>query len=408
MKYVIRPLIIFALGLGLASVSACADQVPSPRPVEARDSSGVTVVTGGLDPWDAPPMEVAEVVRHGDEGSDFRFVRPVFAAVVSSERFAVYDSGVREVIRVDVSDQSTVLLLRGQGPGEIEQLTSLATIDDSLVLANDVGNGKILVLSGDSVLSSYSTAGDPDLGFRLSAEGRLDTGQFLMRTAVLPTPSEPGWTTGHLVAADVDLAQLDTVLAFPILLRPPQERRNPFPPTGHAVVAGSEWVVGRSDQQSLVRVDADRGVVQIRRWTSEPEYPDRARFQAFRERFLADATSRRPGQVAPPIQMIHQELARYEMRSDEALPHYGGLVGSNDGSVWMSEYGYPGEPSRYAVLGRDGVWSASVAFPVGFRLLAVGHGLAVGVEMEPLGEQVVVAYRLMPSGNQGLDMPPGN
>ena len=101
------------------------------------------------------------------------------------------------------------------------------------------------------------------------------------------------------------------------------------------------------------------------------------------------------------MQMIRQQLARYEMRSDETLPYYGGLIGSNDGSVWMSEYGYPREPSRYAVLGRDGVWSASVEFPEGFRLLAVGHGLAVGFEVGPRGEPVVVAYRLMPSASQG-------
>lgn len=396
----------YLVAIVTAALAACGSASDAPLPpATVRDSAGVMIRELGSGPWSVPRMEARARVRYGSGPGDYPFQRILHGALRPDGSAAVHDTGAQELVTISRDGEGRVLLTRGQGPGELGQVFGVASHGDSL-LVDDVGNARILVLEGDSVVAGYSKTGIPELSWKYTVRGVSAGGEFALVTTGFYPPEVEGWIPGALVRWDPAGTVLDTVGRFPLTYAVPMDApgRTPFMPSGYSSHAGSRWVVGRSDRPELRRIDGAGGVVEIIRWPrpADPE-PALDRFDRYVERLPQRIRDFNPGIGDAQLEARFQRtLEGVVIDESDVLPFFDALEMTPDQEIWVGEYGFPDPPTRYVLLGADGQWRGTVEFPAPTRMLDARGDLVLGVIEGELGEPVVVVFQVTGAGETPL------
>jgi len=106
--------------------------------------------------------------------------------------------------------------------------------------------------------------------------------------------------------------------------------------------------------------------------------------------------------TAPPER--HAEIRRSleDMPVPETMPPYGGILGDEDGNLWVGAWTtYPEVAESWEVFDPNGVWLGTVRTPPRFDPRAIGSEWILGVEQDDLDVEYVVVYPLLKGGEAG-------
>ena len=101
-------------------------------------------------------------------------------------------------------------------------------------------------------------------------------------------------------------------------------------------------------------------------------------------------------QTAPPER--HAEIRRSleSMPVPETMPPYGGILGDEDGNLWVGEWAmYPQVAGSWDVFDPAGAWLGAVGTPPKFDPRDIGSDWVLGVERDELDVEYVVVYPLL-------------
>lgn len=385
------------VALSLLSL-ACADSSTSIATASSvRDSAGVRIVEfeGDAQSESMAPLEL--IHRFGDQPGEYAFQRAGYGALFDDGRAAIGDVGNAEVVVIAADGSGSTTWARGgEGPGEVGWVYGLeATNGDSLWI-QDRGNGRFMRFVGGVLDEEWSTQDRPTLSRGLRTLGADDDGRLLMITASFNPRFDEPWFQASLVRFDVAAGVADTVGAFDMTPRTPEQDVDPFGAFGFAAVSGGEWVVARSDRAELTWRSSDGAVRQIVRWTPPTTHPTEADWQSFQNAMRADLRAMNPGLSEEMAEQISAEqAARYSPRFDDPLPVLAPPVGDDEGRVWLGDF-VPDRspPTRYRIFERDGTLQATVEFPTPVEILEVRSGRVLGLVTDEFDVQSVVVYRV--------------
>ncbi len=371
------------------------------------DSAGVTIVENrptrvrGAEEWSLSANP--ELEMHPGVGPLPQLRQVAGLAPLSGERVAVLNQGFHEVL---IFHKEGEVLTRfggeGDGPGEFRQLTSVVPMPgDSVgvydsrlrVLSVFDGRGRLgrsvhleeavrrgfqsflLPLPGGEMV--FFTVGGPGVGFR--------EGVFRARTESLRLGPEGDQraTYGPFPGAEVfgGMEGAGYVL---------------FGATTYATTVGHRLVVGTAETPEIRLFDTTGALERVVRW---PDH-DRA-ITPRHERAFFDAALLAEPQYSPAA--LRDILSRVPRAT--RLPSYDGLMGSDDGHVWVRSYMGPGHSIRgqrpphqeWLVFDSLGVLAARVETPEGLNPFLVADSRVWGAFNAEDGTESVRAYSLQRS-----------
>ncbi len=371
------------------------------------DSAGVTIVENrptrvrGAEEWSlsADP----ELEMHPGIGPLPQLRQVAGLAPLSGERVAVLNQGFHEVL---IFHKEGELLTRfgreGDGPGEFRQLSSVIPMPGDSVGIYDSGLRVLSVFDGRGRLGRtvqleeaerrrtqsfllplpddemvFFTVGGPGVGFR---EGvfRVNTESFR-----LGPEGDRRATYGPFPGAEVFGGMEGAGYAL-------------FGATTHATTVGHRLVVGTAETPEIRYFDTTGALERVVRW---PDH-DRTITPRHEEAFFDAALVAEP-QFSPAA--LRDILARVPRASH--VPPYDGLMGSDDGHVWVRSYMAPGPLIRgrrpphqeWLVFDSLGVLAARVETPEGLNPFLVATSRVWGAFTAEDGTESVRAYPLQRS-----------
>jgi len=367
------------------------------------DSGNVRVTT--IPALDSSAAEVSvgpeAMFRVGLDPGGRLFERITGLALLSDGSIAVGDGGATQEIVVLGTDGTVDRVLggRGEGPGEFTSLGHLVGTRDGGVAAQDYWSGRFTLFDAEDTPTSIRMPPLEQLTILGTAGDSLFMGPplQLVRGMRYPTP----WRQVALGVLRIGSDGVDTVRVVDWDQSLEYNGRDPWAAEGFAAFYDREFIYGRGDIPEVRWYGLDGDVVRTTRFESGPQpvsAEDRAAWQASQEA----SWNERFGTANAQVRALFQES---EAQVVGVKPYFDALKVGPDGSVWLGEwysqaYGQHSAGRRYFLLERDGAPAGSVVMPMGFRLLAVDRDRVIGSELGPFGEQMVVAYPLVPTGTR--------
>jgi hypothetical protein len=394
--------------LASMAMTACAGTDRSRGYTEA-DTAGVTIVENRparvrrAERWSLPPEPEVELRPGGGPVPSLRQVAGL--ALLPGDRLAVLDQGFHEVLILHPGGEILARFGReGDDPGEFRELTSVIPMEGDSVGIYD---------SSRRVLSVFDDRGR--LGRSISLEGAVQ-GRF--RSLVLPLP---GGDLVFFTVSSPGMGFRDGVFRVSresLRISPEGERRasyGTFPgmevfggvggtgpalfgATTYATTVGHRLVVGTAEATEITVFDSTGALERIVRW---PDH-DRSIESRHEEALFEAAVAAEPAVSRAALREILSRTPRAAR-----LPAYEGLIGSDDGHVWVGryrgpEYSFRGQRQprqEWLVFDSLGVLAATVETPDGFQPYLVSGARVWGAFAHEDGAQSVRAY----SVRQGVE-----
>jgi len=401
--------VIFLILAGMA-MTACAGADGS-RGYTETDSAGVTIVENGrsrmarAERWSLQAVPDLEIVPGEVQGPALSQVAGLALLHGDEGRVAVLNQGSHEVLLFREGGELLARFGReGDGPGEFRQITSLVPMAGDSIGAYDASL---------KVLSVFDSQGT--LGRSVSLEEAVE-GRF--HSLLLPLPG------GDMVFFTVSGPGVGfregvfRVSTESLRIGPGGERRasyGTFPgsevfggfegaglalfgTTTYAATVGHRLVVGTGETREISYFDTAGALERIARW------PDHDRtITPQHEEALFEAAAATEPQI--PRATLRDMFSRAPRAS--RLPPYQGLVGSDDGHVWVGSYPGPAHSLRgqrpphreWLVFDSLGVLAARAETPEGFQPHLVAGSQVWGVFTHEDGAEVVRAYSWSPDAS---------
>lgn len=400
--------VIFLILAGMA-MTACAGADGS-RGYTETDSAGVTIVENGrsrmarAERWSLQAVPELEIVPGDVQGPALSQVAGLALLPGDGGRVAVLNQGSHEVLLFREGGELLARFGReGDGPGEFRQIASLVpmagdsigvydsslkvlsvfdsqgTLGRSVSLEEAVGgrfHSLLLPLPGGDMV--FFTVSGPGVGFR---EGVFRVSTESLR---IGPGGERRASYGTFPGSEVFGGYEGAGLAL-------------FGTTTYAATVGHRLVVGTGETTEIAYFDTAGALERIARW------PDHDRtITPQHEEALFEAAAAAEPQI--PRATLRDMFSRAPRAS--RLPPYQGLVGSDDGHVWVGSYPGPAHALRgqrpphreWLVFDSLGVLAARAETPEGFQPHLVAGSRVWGVFTHEDGVEVVRAYSWSPEG----------
>ncbi len=393
-----------ATALLAATLSACqADtRETAATPVQIEDSAGVRIVEYAGMPGKAPFRFAAEPrYRHGANPGDYTFQRIQPGSLFPDGSAVVSDVANQELVVLSPDGSShEVLAGPGEGPGDVGYVGATFALGQDRFLAVDVNLDRLTIFASGSVERTVDIRHADDL----SVLGIGASGQLFGTANSLTPDFEEDWLPGYMAVFDMETGALDTVASYDLLARaPPGLRWNPIGAAGWVAVAAGQFVYARSDRPQVAWHRPDGTVTQIVRWQAEAAPLTEESLEGVEAGFRARTRLANPGAPDADIdRMINERLARYRAVLGDPMPLFISPFGDSHGRVWLPSY-QPDDPTEgtpsYTIIAADGTWLGTVEAPPRFRILDVTGGLVLGVQLDDMDVENVVAYELVGDGS---------
>ncbi len=388
-------------GLLLAGLLACGE-TGSPTPlVTTTDSAGVAIVTITTDPASLPEWHLDTIPQVTIRAAgDLEFGRLRQAVWMEDGTIAALDDRPETIHLFD----STGLWLRslgrrGDGPGEFRSASTLSSQGDSLFLYSN-SQGRLSVYHAVRGFVRSVPFGD----WRLAPGGVWAVGPDRLTTTrttfdTLPPSGPPP----HLIAMNT------TVLTTDASGRPlgpelhyPNRPEIEYGDLGGVPyfwslpvlsVSGRGVVWGPGDTHRLTVLDSGLAPVREIRWLIPPEPLRRSEVDSTRD-FLREAWRTMPnGYAERVLALVFDDRFIPPVR-----PALGQVLVDDAGRIWISRFPMiiepEVEPSRWLVLGPDGIPLGRIEIPPGQRLVTVRGDRALLLTEDADGVAAVVVSRL--------------
>lgn len=273
--------ILIACGISAACGERDSDSGTS---AAVRDSVGIRIVEYGSDPEPAS-VAIELVWEYGHKPHEYSFQFVLLGALRTDCGAVVGDMGNQEVVAIDFTgSQHTVWAGSGQGPSEVRSPRAIRRSGDGSIWVEDVGNAKLMLFDGDSVVTTVSTQGSVTLTYGMMPQGVDAEGHLLMTTSSYRSDFDQPWLDGHMTRFDPVGGVLDTVGSYPMAPHRLDEDANPFMPSGVVSSTGGGFIHARTDIPALTWRAANCDLTQIVRWNPVPAYPTELSRNALRRR----------------------------------------------------------------------------------------------------------------------------
>lgn len=389
-------------------LAACQGGDAQSAHVAVRDSAGIEIVENATDLWNTPVRWRAStepIVRigaiEGEDGYLFDNIRGL--VVLDDGRVVVANSGDQSVRWY--SPEGVFLFQRGgagDGPGEFARLGQITLLPGDTVVAVDWSGRRFTLFGPDGAVGP--TRRVDGLTAPPGRIYRLSSGEWILATSGSSTdqlgrgPPQAGVyrLDSPVLRISADGASVDTLGQFPssevevttyhggILFGSARFARR----LAYAVV-NDEVLIATGDRLQLDFYSPSGAAV---RSVRAPDVdvsltPDIA--TAYRELLRERAAS------APADQRAADERRISEMQLPETMPAFSSIVVDSDGSVWVGEYRYDGEPAeQFLVFDTDGRFTGRARVPPALRVMAIQDGHVWGRTTDDLGVEYVAAYEL--------------
>lgn len=398
--------------------AACADARPvAEAGFTARDSAGIHIAENrGPMPeseWTLSPEPLFEI--GGDPADPNAQLHNVTSAIRRGNGdFVVANSGTSEILIFDADGRLIGARGRkGEGPGEFPGFgpVSLVSADEKAIVAEYRSFERKLVrfdsigaaTETTSALQTRGSSGDAftspgGVGFFVnmptsSPDLKGADGDVLWIPSMLVRFSYAGEgpdTIARYRGSKVFFADVGPRMTFGGGPAPGPSVLSPLVGSGTASAGGGEpWrVIAGDEGTSEFDVFSEDGTLLIRvRWDVQGrEFTDEDR-DRIRAHYLADHFARREPQAARRALEVMPRLERtpiYEDLHVDRLGHY-----------WVKRHSLPtDEQQTWWVFEPDGQFAASVAIPLGLRILEVGDDYLLGVARDELDVQRLEMWAL--------------
>ncbi|MGW8265097.1 MAG: hypothetical protein ACWGSQ_01950 [Longimicrobiales bacterium] len=377
--------------------------------VQRWDSAGVEIVESLQRAWEegegwrvgSEPLLRIGVVE-GEVA--YQFTGVTGAVRLSDGGVAVADGGTQEV-RFFGPDGGFLRSVgrRGGGPGEFTGLSDLGKDASARIWAYDFSLRRITWLDEAGEITALTSLGmEPAM---INPVGALPDGTFVLKQLWGAEQTSQASSTGlrrdpiAVVRFDVDGSLVDTLGLFPgreVVLTDEGGRgvmnTPPFARNASTTLRGDRVVVGPQSRFELLEIGPEGRVLRVvrARETATPVGPEQ--LEAYIQGRL---------RTAPPER--HAEIRRSleDMPVPETIPPYGGILGDEDGNLWVGAWAmYPEVAGSWEVFDPNGVWLGAVRTPPGIDPRAIGSEWLLGVERDDLDVEYVVVYPLI-KGDEG-------
>ena len=364
-----------------------------------RDSAGVRIVTyaGALPKTPVITFAKTPTYRYGEASGEHTFQLILTGALEPDGSAVVVDWGSQEALVLSPSGSlASVLVHRGQGPGEAEKISSVHALGQDSILVDDHGNGRFMLFEKGEVARSVNIPGYllPSMN-ALQVLDADSAGSLLLWT--FGGSTERPWFPGRLLRFDLDTREADTVGAydmFPVL--PHGSPMNPFGYRGELAGSAGRVVYGRNDKARLIWLTSGGTLVQVLRWTPTPTYPDEKDLETYHGLLRSELAREYQGMPQSQLDELYRRQTENEqLMPDRAWPFFYDLIGDGQGGVWMGEDYIrqdPDGPRSFDVIAPDGTFVGTARMPDHFRLLAVRGHRALGVLRDEMDVESVAAF----------------
>ena len=395
-----------ALGLGMLTLAACADDGIDNDLVTARDSAGIRIVEfdssaeARVPQWTtAPEPDLRIDNREDDPRYQFFFIAD---AISVPSGIAVAVSGANEIRIYDEAGEHVRTIGRaGEGPGEFGGLGWLQLLGADTIVAYDRGLRRISVFDRNGELVRDVAIHRTPASLEREAmqgpqpRGVLADGSVLVALYVSPTRLDGLYRPPvrlHRYSADgtpgdsIGGGSGDDIYILPqgngraVVTRPPFARI-----TGYLAAHDGFWIAD-TDAYELRRHDMDGALRLIVRRAQDgaPVTPD------LLDTFLAARLAAYP---AGPRREEARELAS-RIAVHSTLPAYSIAHVADDGRMWVRDYTVPEEEGRFwSVFSQAGVLEGRVSIPPTLRVLRFGTNDVIGVVTDDLDRESIARYR---------------
>ena len=364
-------------------------------PVQIEDSAGVRIVEYAGMPDTTPLRLAAEPrYRHGANPGDYTFQRIHPGSLFPDGSAVVSDIANQELVVLSPDGSShEVLAGPGEGPGDVSYVGATFALGQDRFLAVDIFLDRLTIFAGGSVERTV----DIRHADGLSVLGIGASGQLLGTASSLRPDFEEEWLAGYMALFDMETGAVDTVTSYDLLARaPPGMRWNPIGAGGWVAVASGQFVYARSDRPQVTWHLPDGTVTQIVRWQADAAPLTEELLEGLEAGFRAGNRLANPGASAADIErMTNDDMARYRAVIGGPMPLFSIPFGDSEGRVWLPSYRPGGSRAGipdYTVISADGEWLGRVEAPARFRILDVGGGLVLGVQLDDMDVENVVVY----------------
>lgn len=363
---------------------------------------------------DAPAVEVRrELFSLGGVGAapdeEFFQVRSPF--LLPDGRLVVPDAGSSQVRIFDSAGELLVSAGRdGDGPGEYRAIERVFPYRGDSLAVFDSQSQRVTVLDADGTPARTLPLGDAGVAksgtlpggrtpVRAFVAGVFADGSFLLRRGEISVG------TGDTTSVRRDRFRYSRVdptgrLLAHIISLPDDEqfvwaeggsrsvRPRAFGRTTAVAVHGDRIFVADNTGFGITILDQAGDTVATAHAPRSPRSIDEDDREGWIEAEVGKLQGRRLRAVA--------EKAVRAMNFPEAMPYHGDLVVGTDGRTWLEEYRPPhsDEAPVWTVFDTDGRLIGRYLFPRGFRLSWADRTRALGVRLDELDVETVVAYRL--------------
>ena len=385
----------------LATLAACADDTSTTAniPVQIEDSAGVRIVAYQGTPPARTAFHLAPepLYRHGANPGGYTFQEVSIGRLLPDGAAVVFDPWNNELVVLG-RDGATyrVLAGEGEGPGEVGSVHGLFALSQDSILVADHSVHRLTFFVGNSV--AYATA--LRLAQGLSVHGVGLSGELLLANHWGPSGLDVDWLPGHMIRLDMEAGTRDTVASYDFIPRIPQGLEwNPIAAVGEVMVSAGHFVYTRSDRAEVTWRLTDGTVTQIVRWQADPTPLTEDLLEPIEaERRMLLRQHNPQISDAGLAEVTREQMGIFRAVIGRPMPLFGSPFADAEGRVWLPSYKTGGEnisTSPYTVIGPDGEWLGTVETPPRFRILDVGGGLVLGVELDETDVEMVVVYELI-------------
>ena len=390
------PPLVFVLAASVATnASACASGDADSVLVEARDSAGVRISTYDVEAGTVPVHAALEAhdlqigVRDGEPERSFTSI--VGLARLPDGSIVVADAGASALRLFDADGAYRETWGgRGDGPGELAALTSLAGTASDTVLAWDAQSRRLTAFAPGRGMLGTTTLSDERAGRPIRVL-RLDDGSLVTWSRVVtgtfgvmnePTMDLDSIRIEHLNAAGAPLDTIGVVAdrewvreitgsGGTVLAMYASER--PLGAAAHVATDGTRVILGRSSAWEITWRRAD-GAIETAVRVEGVQQPATAEI-------LAAHLQKRLSELPDDPETVRRMRALYDdFPPVERLPAFERLLVDPDGNAWVAGASPLDDgPTAWLVFSPDGALLGRVETPPGLEVLHVGRDELLGV-----------------------------
>ena len=393
---VARPTLAATSAVALAIVAAgCASGDADRVRGESRDSAGVRLSTYDVSAGAVPehavvdPHDLQIGVQDGEPERSFTSI--VGLARLPDGSIVVADAGASALRVFDAAGTYVETWGgRGDGPGELASLTSLAGTAGDTVVAWDAGSRRLTAFAPGRGMLGTTTLNDDRAGRALRVL-RLDDGSLVtwsrVVTGTFGVTNEPSMDLDsiRIEHLEADGAPLDTigvvadrewvreVVGSPSTGIALYASERPLGAAAFVATDGTRAVIGRSSTWEIAwhRIDG----------TIETVVRVEGAQQPATEEILAAHLERRLSELPDDPEAVRRVRALYaDYPPVERLPAFERILVDPDGNVWVAgATPLDREPTTWLVFSPEGALLGGVETPPGLDVLEVGRGDLLGV-----------------------------